>query len=83
MRTTCGSKVYEDFVPAMDAAMVERLRAAGACDVRQAQQRTTHGDGITSANPHFGPVRVYGIRNTASPRPSGERDRVRGDSPRN
>jgi amidase len=30
MRTTFGSKLFEDFVPDEDAAVVERLRAAGA-----------------------------------------------------
>lgn len=30
MRTTMGSKLYEQFVPAEDAVLVERLKAAGA-----------------------------------------------------
>jgi amidase len=30
MRTTFGSKLFEDYVPAEDAAVVERLKAAGA-----------------------------------------------------
>jgi aspartyl-tRNA(Asn)/glutamyl-tRNA(Gln) amidotransferase subunit A len=56
VRTTCGSKVYEDFVPAIDAAVVERLRAAGAVMFGKLNMHEL-AYGITSANPHFGPVR--------------------------
>ena len=56
VRTTCGSKVYEDFVPGMDAAVVERLRAAGAVMLGKLNMHEM-AYGITSANPHFGPVR--------------------------
>ena len=56
VRTTCGSKVYEDFVPAIDAAVVERLRAAGAVMLGKLNMHEM-AYGITSANPHFGPVR--------------------------
>ena len=30
VRTTCGSKLFADHIPGHDAAVVERLRAAGA-----------------------------------------------------
>jgi aspartyl-tRNA(Asn)/glutamyl-tRNA(Gln) amidotransferase subunit A len=56
VRTTGGSKVYADFVPAIDAAVVERLRAAGAVMLGKLNMHEM-AYGITSANPHFGPVR--------------------------
>jgi aspartyl-tRNA(Asn)/glutamyl-tRNA(Gln) amidotransferase subunit A len=56
VRTTCGSKVYEDFVPAIDAAVVERLRAGGAVMLGKLNMHEM-AYGITSANPHYGPVR--------------------------
>jgi aspartyl-tRNA(Asn)/glutamyl-tRNA(Gln) amidotransferase subunit A len=56
VRTTCGSKVYEDYVPATDAAVVERLRAAGAVLLGKLNMHEM-AYGTTSANPHFGPVR--------------------------
>ena len=56
VRTTCGSKVYEDFVPGIDAAVVERLRMAGAVMLGKLNMHEM-AYGITSANPHFGPVR--------------------------
>lgn len=30
IRTTCGSKIYENFIPQQDSVIVERLKAAGA-----------------------------------------------------
>jgi aspartyl-tRNA(Asn)/glutamyl-tRNA(Gln) amidotransferase subunit A len=56
VRTTGGSKVYADFVPAIDAAVVERLRAAGAVMLGKLNMHEM-AYGITSANPHYGPVR--------------------------
>ncbi|MBM3748774.1 MAG: Asp-tRNA(Asn)/Glu-tRNA(Gln) amidotransferase subunit GatA [Acidobacteria bacterium] len=54
--TTCGSKIFADHVPDHDAAVVERLRAAGAV---LAGKTNLHelAYGITSSNPHFGVVR--------------------------
>ena len=56
VRTTCGSKVYEDLVPAIDATVVERLRTAGAVMLGKLNMHEM-AYGVTSANPHFGPVR--------------------------
>jgi aspartyl-tRNA(Asn)/glutamyl-tRNA(Gln) amidotransferase subunit A len=56
VRTTAGSRVYENFVPDCDATVVERLRAAGAVIVGKLNMHEM-AYGITSANPHFGPVR--------------------------
>jgi aspartyl-tRNA(Asn)/glutamyl-tRNA(Gln) amidotransferase subunit A len=56
IRTTAGSLVYKDYVPDFDAAVVERLRAAGAISVGKLNMHEM-AYGITSANPHFGPVR--------------------------
>jgi aspartyl-tRNA(Asn)/glutamyl-tRNA(Gln) amidotransferase subunit A len=56
VRTTGGSKVYDQFVPEMDAAVVEKLDAAGAVMLGKLNMHEM-AYGITSANPHFGPVR--------------------------
>jgi aspartyl-tRNA(Asn)/glutamyl-tRNA(Gln) amidotransferase subunit A len=56
VRTTCGSKVFAEYVPARDAAVVERLEAAGAIIVGKTNMHEL-AYGITSNNPHFGPVR--------------------------
>jgi aspartyl-tRNA(Asn)/glutamyl-tRNA(Gln) amidotransferase subunit A len=56
VRTTAGSKVYENFVPDHDAAVVEKLDAAGAVQLGKLNMHEL-AYGITSANPHFGPVR--------------------------
>jgi aspartyl-tRNA(Asn)/glutamyl-tRNA(Gln) amidotransferase subunit A len=56
VRTTCGSQIYADFVPDYDAAVVERLEAAGAVSMGKLNMHEL-AYGITSANPHFGPVR--------------------------
>ena len=56
VRTTAGSRVYEDFVPEIDATVVEKLRAAGAVLLGKLNMHEL-AYGITSANPHFGAVR--------------------------
>jgi aspartyl-tRNA(Asn)/glutamyl-tRNA(Gln) amidotransferase subunit A len=56
VRTTAGSRVYADYVPAYDAAVVERLYEAGAVLLGKTNMHEL-AYGITSENPHFGPVR--------------------------
>jgi aspartyl-tRNA(Asn)/glutamyl-tRNA(Gln) amidotransferase subunit A len=56
VRTTGGSKIYENFVPEIDATIVARLNAAGAVSLGKLNMHEL-AYGITSANPHFGPVR--------------------------
>jgi aspartyl-tRNA(Asn)/glutamyl-tRNA(Gln) amidotransferase subunit A len=56
IRTTCGSKLFADFIPARDATVVERLKAAGAVIVGKTNMHEL-AYGITSTNPHFGTVR--------------------------
>jgi aspartyl-tRNA(Asn)/glutamyl-tRNA(Gln) amidotransferase subunit A len=56
VRTTGGSKLFEDFVPDHDAAVVESLRAGGAVLVGKTGMHEL-AYGITSSNPHFGAVR--------------------------
>ena len=56
VRTTCGSKLFADYVPEHDAAVVERLRGAGAVIVGKTNMHEL-AYGVTSANPHFGTVR--------------------------
>jgi aspartyl-tRNA(Asn)/glutamyl-tRNA(Gln) amidotransferase subunit A len=56
VRTTGGSKLFEDYVPDYDATVVERLRAAGAVLIGKTGMHEL-AYGITSSNPHFGAVR--------------------------
>jgi aspartyl-tRNA(Asn)/glutamyl-tRNA(Gln) amidotransferase subunit A len=56
VRTTAGSKLFAEHVPDHDAAVVERLAAAGAVLVGKTNMHEL-AYGITSANPHFGVVR--------------------------
>lgn len=56
VRTTAGSAVLRDHVPAQDGVVVSRLRAAGAVLVGKT---ATHefAFGATTDNPHYGPTR--------------------------
>jgi aspartyl-tRNA(Asn)/glutamyl-tRNA(Gln) amidotransferase subunit A len=56
VRTTCGSKLFEDFVPDRNAAVVERLSGEGAVMVGKTGMHEL-AYGVTSNNPHFGAVR--------------------------
>lgn len=56
VRTTGGSKIYEHYMPDVDSAVGERLAAAGAVMMGKLNMHEL-AYGITSANPHFGPVR--------------------------
>jgi aspartyl-tRNA(Asn)/glutamyl-tRNA(Gln) amidotransferase subunit A len=56
VRTTGGSKLFEDYVPDYDAAVVESLRAGGAVLVAKSGMHEL-AYGITSSNPHFGAIR--------------------------
>ena len=56
VRTTAGSRIFENFVPESDAAVVERLDEAGAVPLGKLNMHEL-AYGVTSANPHFGPVR--------------------------
>ena len=56
IRTTAGSKILRDFVPAQDAAVVVRLRRAGAIVLGKTNLHE-FAYGVTTNNPHFGPTR--------------------------
>ena len=56
VRTTCGSKIFADYIPDFDAAVVERLAAAGAVLLGKTNMHEL-AYGITSTNPHYGAVR--------------------------
>jgi aspartyl-tRNA(Asn)/glutamyl-tRNA(Gln) amidotransferase subunit A len=56
VRTTCGSKLFEDHVPNFDSAVTEKLALAGAVLMGKTGLHEL-AYGITSNNPHFGAVR--------------------------
>jgi len=56
IRTTGGSRIYEDFVPQDDAIVVERLKAAGAIIVGKTNT-SEFGWAAVSDNALFGPTR--------------------------
>jgi len=55
VRTTAGSRILADRVPAEDAAAVARLRAAG-CVLLGKLNLHEWAFGVTNQNPHFGPT---------------------------
>jgi aspartyl-tRNA(Asn)/glutamyl-tRNA(Gln) amidotransferase subunit A len=55
IRTTGGSKILKDFVPLHDAPVVTALKNAGAVLLGKTNMHE-FAYGITSDNPHFGPV---------------------------
>lgn len=56
VRTTSGSKIFEEYTPDFDATAVERLAEAGAVMLGKSGLHE-HACGITCNNPHFGPIR--------------------------
>jgi len=55
VRTTGGSRVFENLVPEVHSTVVEKLEAAGAVMLGKLNMHEL-AYGITSANPHFGAV---------------------------
>jgi aspartyl-tRNA(Asn)/glutamyl-tRNA(Gln) amidotransferase subunit A len=55
IRTTAGSKILQDFIPKEDAAVVGKLKIAGTVTLGKTNMHE-FAYGVTSNNPHFGPV---------------------------
>jgi len=55
VRTTAGSKILKDFIPQHDAPVVAQLKQAGAVLLGKTNMHE-FAYGVTSNNPHFGPV---------------------------
>jgi aspartyl-tRNA(Asn)/glutamyl-tRNA(Gln) amidotransferase subunit A len=56
VRTTAGSKILADFVPAHDAVVVAKLKEAGAVLLGKTNLHE-FAYGATNNNPHYGPAR--------------------------
>ncbi len=56
IRTTAGSEILKDFIPKEDACVVGQLRQAGAVLLGKTNMHE-FAYGVTSNNPHYGPVR--------------------------
>lgn len=56
VRTTAGAKLFADRVPAEDAAVVARLRGAGAISLGKLNMHE-FAFGVTNDNPHYGRTR--------------------------
>jgi aspartyl-tRNA(Asn)/glutamyl-tRNA(Gln) amidotransferase subunit A len=55
IRTTAGSEILKDFIPTKDAAVVGQLKNAGAVILGKTNMHE-FAYGVTSNNPHYGPV---------------------------
>src|ERR1041385_6924303 len=55
VRTTAGSKIFSDYIPQRDAAVVAKLHKAGAVSLGKTGLHEL-AYGITSNNPHFGAI---------------------------
>jgi aspartyl-tRNA(Asn)/glutamyl-tRNA(Gln) amidotransferase subunit A len=56
VRTTAGSKILADFLPAEDAAAAQKLRRAGAILLGKTNMHE-FAYGVTTENPHYGAAR--------------------------
>lgn len=56
IRTTAGAKFLRDFVPQTDAAVVAKLKSAGAVLLGKTNLHE-FAYGVTTKNPHYGPTR--------------------------
>jgi aspartyl-tRNA(Asn)/glutamyl-tRNA(Gln) amidotransferase subunit A len=56
IRTTAGSKILKDFIPRDDAVVVAQLKQAGAVILGKTNMHE-FAYGVTSNNPHYGPIR--------------------------
>jgi aspartyl-tRNA(Asn)/glutamyl-tRNA(Gln) amidotransferase subunit A len=56
IRTTAGSKILKDFIPQHDAQVVVQLKEAGVVLLGKTNMHE-FAYGVTSNNPHYGPVR--------------------------
>ena len=54
--TTVGSRILRDFLPSEDATVVRKVRRAGAIVIGKTNLHE-FAYGVTSENPHYGPVR--------------------------